>query len=247
MLFEAAFWLLALLLAAAFGVLAVWTSREYYLPGDRTITFGVQDLYQYPWAAGLFSRINEAGNAAVVSSVLAGLAALLAVRRRLHEAAIVVAAALTQAVPAAVSAAVERPAGQYRLMRASFDGLFRPRIYPSPGGFPSGHVFGEVLAYGLVLWLAGRVLPSPLALAVRVACLAVVASGFLAPMYAGAHWFTDELGASLLALLVIALAWRADRALRREQPLVRIEDLVGTKAAVEPRVAAVETAASDVR
>ncbi len=234
---EAAFWLAVLSLAAAFGVLTVWTSREYYLPGDRAITFGVQDLYRYDWADGFFQRANHAGDVLVLALVFTGLVCVLAARRRFLAAAIVVAAGLTQLAPGVVSASVQRPEGQYQAMRAAFDGLFLPRIYPSPGGFPSGHVFGEVLAYGLVFWLAGRVLPPLLSLSVRVACVATIAAGFLAPMYAGAHWFTDALGGGMLALLVIMLAWRAERALRPEHDLVRVEDLIGREETASIRAA----------
>jgi len=231
---EAAFWLASLSLAAAFAVLAVWTSRAYYLPGDRAVTFGVQDLYRYGWADGFFEQANRAGDVWVLSIVFGVLASLLAVRRHFLAAAIVVVAGLTQLVPAGLSAAMQRPEDQYVAMRAAFDGLLHPRIYPSPGGFPSGHVFAEVLAYGLVIWLAGRVLPLLLTLPLRAACVAAIAAGFLAPLYAGAHWFTDVLGGAVLALLVLMLAWRADRALRRERQLVRIEDLLGSERVPSP-------------
>ncbi|MBI5287425.1 MAG: phosphatase PAP2 family protein [Chloroflexi bacterium] len=221
-----AFWMASILLAAGFATLAIWSTREYYLPGDRYVTFRVQELYRYGWADGFFERAHQAGDMLVLSIALAALIGVLAVRRLFLEAAIVVAAGLSQFVQAGVSAAVQRPEGQYLAMRASFDGLLHPRIYPSPGGFPSGHVFGEVLAYGLVFWLAGRVLPWPLALPLRLACVAVISAGFAAPLYLGAHWFTDALGGALLALLVVLLSWRAERLLRRTHDVVRIEDLV---------------------
>jgi len=225
-----AFWAVCILLAAGFATLAVWTAREYYLPGDRSVTFGVQELYRYTWADRLFEQANRAGDVLVLSIVFTALVAVLAVRRRFLEATIVIGASLSQLAPGAVSAAVERPDAQYTAMREAFDGLLHPRIYPSPGGFPSGHVFGEVLAYGLIFWLAGRALPRPVALPLRMACVLAVAAGFVAPLYLGAHWFTDALGGALLALLVLMLCWRAERMLRRDREVVRVEDLLA-----EPR------------
>lgn len=230
LLAEAAFGAGCFLLAAAFAMLAWWCSREYYLPGDRTITFGVQELYRQSWADAVFKWGNRLGDPWVLSIALASAAAAITVRRAFADVAIV--AALTIAVlgVAAIGHFVDRPAAEYETMRAVFDGLVHPRIYPSPGGFPSGHVFGEVLVYGLIFWQAPHVLRwSYLADAIRAFCLGAIALGFFSPMYLGTHWFSDCLGGALLAALALALAWRADRIFQPDRELLRVQDLIAPR------------------
>jgi membrane-associated phospholipid phosphatase len=213
-------------LAAAVGVLAFWSTRDYMLVGDERITFAVQGLYTRSWAQGLFEDANRVGELRVLLPVIIVLAGLLAFRRAFTTAAIVVAAAAMLVVPELVAALVERPAQQYDDMRATFDGLLYPRIYPNPDGFPSGHVFGVTLVTGLVFVFADRALPwRPAPVVAQFLAIVVALLAFTAPMYLGAHWFTDCVGGALLAILVVMLAWRGDRALLGERPL-RVADLV---------------------
>jgi undecaprenyl-diphosphatase len=229
---EAAFWAICALLAGAFASLAVLATREYYLPGDRAVTFALQDLHQHRWAEELFSWANRFGDEWAIALAFVGAVAALAVRRFFAEALLGSAVGLSQLFVAGIDAIVSRPDAEYLAMRATFDGLLYPRIYPSPDGFPSGHVFGEVAVFGFIVWMAPRAFPWwALAWLLRLVCCAVIAAGFAAPMYLGAHWFTDTLAAALLALLALALAWRADRLLHRERELLRIEDLVPARRA----------------
>ena len=224
---EAAFWAACLLLAGAFAALAWWSSREYYLPGDRTVTFGVQELYTQPWADALFTWGNRLGDHWVLAIALGVTAAAIAVRRAFADVAIVLALMLAVLAVAAIGHFVMRPTGQYDAMRAVFDGLAHPRIYPSPRGFPSGHVFGEVLAYGLIFWQAPRVLRWPLLTSViRVFCVGAIILGFVSPLYLGAHWLSDCIGGALLATLVLTLAWRVDRLFQPNRELIRVQDLI---------------------
>jgi membrane-associated phospholipid phosphatase len=243
LLAETAFWAGCLLLAGVFAALAWWSSREYYLPGDRTITFGLQELYKQPWADELFKWGNRLGDPWVLAIALAVTAAASAARRAFADVAVVLALMLAVFAVAAIGQFVERPTGQYDAMRAVFDGLEHPRIYPSPGGFPSGHVFGEVLVYGLIFWQAPRVLRwPPLASVIRVFCVGAIILGFVSPLYLGAHWLSDCIGGALLAVLALALAWRADRVFQPDRELIRVQDLIAprsTRAAAsltEPRV-----------
>ena len=240
---EAAFWVGCLLLAGAFAALAWWSSREYYLPGDRTVTFGLQELYTQPWADELFKWGNRLGDHWVLAIALGVTAAAVAVRRAFADVAIIAVLMLALLVVAAIGAFVERPPEQYDAMRAVFDGLAHPRIYPSPGGFPSGHVFGEVLVYGLIFWQAPRVLRWPfLTSVIRLFCVGAIMLGFVSPLYLGAHWLSDCIGGALLAGLALALAWRLDRIFQPDRELPRVQDLIAPQPArtaaplTEPRV-----------
>ncbi len=209
---ELAFWAAWGVGLAAFAMLAVWVSGHYAASVDRRVTFEVQELYRYPWADELFGRANDAGAFDVVAGVVLAAFVVLLVRGLRFEALVVAGAVPMHYAQVAVGELVHRPEQQFLAMRATFDGLLPPRMYPDPYGFPSGHVFGEVLVYGLIFAYAPRALgPRPLAWLVRLACVAEIGVGGAARMYTGAHWFTDVAGAALLAVLYLALAWRIDR------------------------------------
>lgn len=72
--------------------------------------------------------------------------------------------------------------------------------------FPSGHVMGAVLLYGLIFVVAGRIAFRPLRLAIQGgSALVILASGF-ERVWEGAHWPTDVLGAYALGgLLLVGL------------------------------------------
>lgn len=89
-------------------------------------------------------------------------------------------------------------------------------------GFPSGHVYGDMLAYGLVTASAWRLLPRTVAIPVATAGIVLLLLAGPARVIAGAHWPTDVAGGYLLggAALCLALAggdWLAART-RQEQP-----------------------------
>lgn len=229
---EAAFWSACLILAAAFAVLALAVSGEYELAVDEKVTFGVQALYTKGWADPLFETANRSFDFVPIVLVATGLVIALLARRRIIEAAVVVAAMIPLVLLSATDASIGRPDDIYNAMRANFDGLQYPRIYPSPEGFPSGRAFGGVVVFGLIFWLVPRVTGWwPAIVAVRICCAGIIVLGLLARMYTGYHWFTDCVGGAILGVLVLLIAWRLLQALRRERELVRIEDLVGRKRA----------------
>ncbi len=210
-----AFWLCWLALIAAFVALALIVRDHYYLPGDRHVTFSVQELYRYHWATPLFRHVNQLGEFDVIAGVLLVTFVLLLVRGFRFEALILAGGGALHYVQLAIRHAITRPDEQFLAMRANFDGFFAPRIYPGPDGFPSGHVFGEVVVYGLIIAYAGRAIPfKPLAWLVQLACAAEIALGAPARMYTGAHWFSDCIGGALLAGIYLMLAWRIDGIVR---------------------------------
>ena len=78
--------------------------------------------------------------------------------------------------------------------------------------FPSGHVEGAMLFYGLIFLLARRIENRALRLAIQTGSVVVVASTSFGRVWQGAHWPSDVLGALLLGgVLAIALAEVAER------------------------------------
>ena len=74
--------------------------------------------------------------------------------------------------------------------------------------YPSGHVLGAVLLYGLLFVVAERLSSRPLRWAVRALCLWIVLTVGFGRLWYGAHWPTDVLGGYALgALLLLPLVW----------------------------------------
>jgi undecaprenyl-diphosphatase len=208
---DAAFWSLWLAAIAAFVAMALWADHRYTLPLDRGVTFGVQELYRYGWADRLFQYINDWGSEGTVTFVLFAAIAVALVRGLRFEALMIAGAGSIRYVQLGVRAAVHRPDAQYNALRANFDGLARPRLYPDADGFPSGHVFGATIVYGLIFAYIPRVIAfKPLAMLIRALCVFEIALIGPARMYTGAHWFSDTVGAALLAGIYLALAWKID-------------------------------------
>ena len=122
--------------------------------------------------------------------------------------------------------------------------------------FPSGHVVGAVLLYGLIWYVAARRIGSaPLRRLIQIGCGAVILLSGLDRVWSGAHWPTDVIGAyalgvALLVSLILASEWvereaawiAADRAGPRPQlaswplglelallPFVRVIEMVLTR------------------
>ncbi|GBD22956.1 hypothetical protein HRbin29_00603 [bacterium HR29] len=93
-------------------------------------------------------------------------------------------------------------------------GLVIDRLRGDPG-FPSGHVYGDVLTYGALALLAPCVLPRAPAVAIRLAAAAVILPAGWARVYVGAHWPSDVVGGYLWGALALAtVAMLAARLLR---------------------------------
>lgn|GEM_PF-822198 len=209
---DAAFWTAWLLGLAAFIALAVWCTRSYALPLDATLTRWVQDLDRFPRIDRLFSTVNDFGEYGFIGGVLIGLVIIFLLRGLRVEALMMAGAGATHYVQLGVRRLVERPFSLEDPPWIAHAG-WGLRQFPGPEGYPSGHVFGEMIVYGLVILYAGRLIPyRPAAWALRAVCAAEILLGGPARMYTGAHFPSDVLGAMLLAALYLALAWRVDRA-----------------------------------
>jgi len=208
---EFAFWAAWLAALGGFLALAVWSDHRYLLPGDLRMTLWVQELDRFDWVAPLFRAVNRFGGYDFIAAVLIWSFFVLLLRGLRFEALIVAGAGALHYVQLGVRQVVERPFPADNPPWYAYPD-WHLRQWPGPDGFPSGHVFGEVVVYGLIFAYAGRVLRfRPLVWLVRLACLAVIALGGPARMYTGAHWPSDVYGSMLLGGLYLALAWRIDQ------------------------------------
>lgn len=90
--------------------------------------------------------------------------------------------------------------------------------------FPSGHVLGAVMLYGLLFVVAGRITPRPLAWLVKAGAVAVIGLIGFARIWYGAHWPSDVLGAYALGgvlLLALIAAYRRIDAAAGHLPFIR--------------------------
>lgn len=83
-----------------------------------------------------------------------------------------------------------------------------------PGyGFPSGHVYGDVLMYGALAALAPLLLGRGAGSAARVFFIAIIVLSGPARMAVGAHWPSDVLGGYLWGAAALCLAVAGGRRL----------------------------------
>ncbi len=83
-----------------------------------------------------------------------------------------------------------------------------------PGyGFPSGHVYGDVLMYGALAVVAPMLLGRGAGTAARVFFLAVIVLSGPMRMAVGAHWPSDVLGGYLWGVAALCLAIAGGRRL----------------------------------
>lgn len=72
-----------------------------------------------------------------------------------------------------------------------------------PSSFPSGHVLGAVLLYGLLYVIAGRLRSRPIRVAVRAACLLIIGTVGFGRLWYGAHWPSDVAAGYALGVLLL--------------------------------------------
>ena len=116
--------------------------------------------------------------------------------------------------------------GEYVVGRTRPDPDLVTRTVPDihAASFPSGHVMGAVMLYGLIFVVAGRIRNRVARIALRSVMVTIIASVGFARVWEGAHWPTDVLGAyafgGFLLVLLAAVYHRVDSAVGR-LPLVR--------------------------
>ena len=73
-------------------------------------------------------------------------------------------------------------------------------------GFPSGHVYGDVVFYGVMAVYAAVYLPARLVMPARAVLLAVILLAGPARIFVGAHWPSDTAGGYLWGAAALCLA-----------------------------------------
>jgi undecaprenyl-diphosphatase len=187
-------------LLSAFIALATAAHHTHPLAYDERITLWVQDLERVPCVAQFAEFANTAGDPTRVAALTLVLVAFLLLFRMRFEAMIVAGVIAMRGLQLAIRHAIEWPAGQTEY-------FYTTRTLPDGGSFPSGHVLGETLVYGLLFWLAPRLFPwRTVVIAIRVFCALVVVLGGPARLFVGAHWPSDVIGSMLLTLLYLVPA-----------------------------------------
>jgi undecaprenyl-diphosphatase len=198
-----------LLLALAAALTAYVTVAGVPIPGDVRLTRAIQERGQFDSTARV---INAAGSWNAIPFAMAVLA--VAFSSKLRWAPALRPAALRGTL-AAFAAAVVLRGGSDLLKRL----LESPRPAEALGvdvegrfggyGFPSGHVYGDVLFYGLIAVFAPAWLPPRLVWPVRALSLAIIILAGPARVSVGAHWPSDTVGGYLWGAIALCLALAA--------------------------------------
>jgi undecaprenyl-diphosphatase len=196
-------WLAAALFFCGLSVFAAFFDR---FPGDERLAHALQGA-DVPALGGYFDFVNLLGNGwAYVGLTLALVLAFAYVRAGM-EAVFVLAAFVPRFVNSVVKDWVDRPRPSPELVDVS-DGA-------SGFAFPSGHTVGTAALFGALFFVLPAVVPwRPVRWTLQAGCLLLVVSAGPARVYEGVHWPSDVFGGYLLALLFLAPALVAYRALR---------------------------------
>jgi membrane-associated phospholipid phosphatase len=184
------------------------------LPGDLWTIRHIQDAGHLRKNAYLINAAHDWLWAPVAGSI-----ALILLRGRLWRTALVpsrreglsafAAAVVLWRGDAVLKAIVESPR-PYVAAGVSIDGHF------GGYGYPSGHVYNDVLFYGLIAVLVPGYLPGRMVLPVRALALAIIVCSGPARIAVGAHWPSDTVGGYLWGGVALCLAvwfgrWVAQR------------------------------------
>ena len=199
------------------------------LPGDIAIARNVQT---WDWFSPLASGVNQLGNLNLpVLLTLAGVSFLVRhFRPTVATSGFVRLTAMLLAmywVNAMLKLVVRSP------RPALVDGIIIDRARDS-FGFPSGHVYADVLIYGSLAILAWSRFRNRIrvSLAIAVAAVAVIVLAGPARIYAGAHWPSDVIGGYLWGFAALCLYWSVasrlganfGRSKAPESPAIRADD-----------------------
>ncbi len=179
-------WLVAFVAAIALTVLALFS---VYPPGDVTLTRAVQAV-QLPGLDLISEFIFRVGLSPIFQLIALAIAAVMAFRRQHLMALFVVLAAIARGSVVGLKELVERP----RPLPIEVE------VTEQAGGFsfPSGHVLGAVLLWGLVYFASEQLIANRrIRRWVQWSSLAfIVLTGFQR-VWTGAHWPSDVFAAYL--------------------------------------------------
>lgn len=191
-----------------FIVLAILAHFYSHFPGDLWITHRVQDLNAGSFRDAL--RASERlSSGPLIFLVWFFFFGAFIYARLWGEAFIWLAAIAARPVEALTKIIVDRP-------RPSAE-FIRVHDAPTNPAFPSGHVAGSVLIYGLLFYFAAVFIPNRwLRLLVQAGCLYVITFDAIERIWSGHHWFSDVYGGILFGgLYLTELIWLHRHVFRR--------------------------------
>jgi membrane-associated phospholipid phosphatase len=192
--------------AVLFALMSAFAALRDTFPGDLFLSHRWQDV-DVPALGGALSFVNAVGSPVAAALIAVGAALFALVRRRWLEAVLI----LLTFVPHGLQSGIKELVGRAR----PSDELVRVTEQASGPAFPSGHVVGAVVLYGLLLYLAPRLIGShPLRLVLQLFCAFMIVATGPARVHAGAHWPSDVVGGYLLGFLCLALLLAVDRVAR---------------------------------
>ncbi len=212
-------------LIALFVALAIPVDLQLTMPVDLAVTRAIQ-----PFAGSLldvgFSLITALGSAEVTTLVALAVALLLAKRSGWREAWPPLVMFLMVPVEVASKLLVRQTPVEAYFQHLSLS--FGVDVH-LPYGYPSGHALRSIFLYGLLAYLAPRLIRSRAA--GRLARWAIVCLVLLlaaSRLYVGVHWFTGIVGGLLLGggSLLLTLATMAASSASAAPARPRISALV---------------------
>jgi undecaprenyl-diphosphatase len=193
---------LACVLLAAASVITAFALADVYPPGDVTIVRAVQSV-DSPGVHALSEAVYRLGVFPWLQITWLAVAACLLLFRHPVAAGMLLLGLIAYNFTFLLKELVERPRPSPLLVDVARES--------DSFSFPSGHVMGAVILWGLVCVLASRVIPHrPVRIAVQMFGAAVIVLMGLQRMYAGAHWPSDVLAAYLwggfIVIAIVALS-----------------------------------------
>jgi membrane-associated phospholipid phosphatase len=196
---KALFWTIWALGALLFVVMSGLAAATSYFPADLWLAHWVQDWNGFGPIAAFANVAGDVPAAALTTLAVAGAVALVG---RRWEAGLVILTLVPRVLRDIVAEVVSRPRPAADLVHVSDKA--------SGHSFPSGHVVGAVVFFGLLFVLAGVVIPHRgLRFLFRLFCAFMIVATGPARVYVGVHWPSDVLGGYLFGALALALFVRA--------------------------------------
>ncbi len=192
----------AFLAAVGLTLLAVVASRQVYTDIDLEITRWVQSL-SIPGLDVVSALANFLTSAPVAITLWLVVMAFFILKGRPVEAIAVFMISVLWLATQFVGVVVDRPVPGTELT-----GVVEFSRTDS-GSFPSGHVVGAVVFYGLLSFLTfSNVRRGHLRVFMPALAIAVIGLSSLSRVYTGAHWPSDILGSYLMGMIGVAgIAW----------------------------------------
>lgn len=175
------------------GIVEDVISNDPLIQFDQLIYAALQGL-RTAWGDRLMVAITEAGGAVGTVFLIAGVALLLAIKRRWRT--------LGYWLAAIGMAEIFVVLLKYTLERARPHNIYTGLAQFS---FPSGHATSSIVAYGFLAFLVSRGKSDRGKMAITLLAAAVITLIAFSRIYLGVHWFSDVLAGMSLGLAWVAL------------------------------------------